>query len=355
MRILLIIGSALLLGACTNIPTAQSTSNQACYDRQTMGYNFKVDSHLHFQPFGGEPIPHTQMMTYLNDLGIEHANMYGIGQTLPYNSSCSYYLNCPGTPVTPSMQNDFLNAKQSLLPTDSATKLTLSMTFLDLSKPDDIVDKIHLLDQEFPGLYRWTGEVNLVKQAVFANGQPAITEKQIEGWISFMPTLKERDIPLGLHGDLGNDANPTQYLHLMQKVLASYPDNKIIWLHMGLSKELSNIDPDRHIAILQQLLDQYPYLMLDLSWRVIYDEYFKYPKKRAKYVTFINKNYSRFLTGTDFVASDNETFESYKTEVEVTSYINQFLDDNTFRHVALGMNYYQLLGVDKRVEEICSN
>ena len=38
----------------------------------------------------------------------------------------------------------------------------------------------------------------------------------------------ERDIPVTLHADLGNYEEPTKFLHLMDHVLASYPDNKIV-------------------------------------------------------------------------------------------------------------------------------
>ncbi len=350
----------LLLAACTTLPNQTDVKDKseeqdvACYNRETMGHLFKVDSHLHFQPFGGEQIPHQTMMSYLQRMGIEHANMYGIGQTLPYRSGCSYYLDCPGVPVTPSMRNDFINANQSLFNSENKTQLTVSMTFLDLANPESILQRIQLLDQEYPGLYRWAGEVNLVKQALFANGHKPVTEDEIKRWTAFMPVLQQRSIPLGLHADLGNNDNNTEYLHLMKTVLETYQDNKIIWLHMGLSKELTNIEPDKHIAILQELLDQYPHLMIDLSWRVIYDNYFQYPEKRTKYVEFINNNYDRFLTGTDFVAAGNKTFEVYQEEVKYTSYINGFLDDRAFRHVALGLNYYRLMGINKTVAPICS-
>ena len=41
----------------------------------------------------------------------------------------------------------------------------------------------------------------------------------------------------------------------MQHILQRYPDNKIVWAHMGLSKELSKMDPKQHIAIMKKALD----------------------------------------------------------------------------------------------------
>ena len=51
--------------------------------------------------------------------------------------------------------------------------------------------------------------------------------------------LRARGIPLALHADLGNDAAPTRYLPLMEEVLCLYPENVIVWVHMGLSRELN--------------------------------------------------------------------------------------------------------------------
>ena len=124
-----------------------------------------------------------------------------------------------------------------------------------------------------------------------------------------MEVLRARNIPLAIHSDLGNDEYPTAYLPLFQEMLAAYPGNSIIWMHMGLSRELVRMDPERHIEILKSLLDRYPRLMLDLSWRVIDEHYFSDPDIRARYVPFLNEYSGRILPGTDFVASRRRTYE----------------------------------------------
>ena len=41
-------------------------------------------------------------------------------------------------------------------------------------------------------------------------------------------------------------------------------------------------------------------------------------------------------------------------EVEVTSRINRYLDENAFRDIALGENYFRLMGMDKYLApQIC--
>ena len=327
----------------------------ACYDRAGQPYTAVVDSHLHFRPFGGPALSFDEVVQYLENTGVLFANVYGIGQMLPVNSDCTYYLDCVGTLVSPTMKNDFVNAMNFVLSGTDAVHLTMSMTFPDLEKPDSVLVGMRLLDHEFPGVFSWMGEVNLVKQALFGNFHAVVPLATIPRWAPFMALLRFRGMPLAIHSDLGNDADPTQYLPWIEEVLRLYPHNKIIWMHLGLSRELVAIDPDTHIGILESLLDRYPNLMVDISWRVIDDNVFSDPGLRERYIPFLNAYSDRILPGTDFVASANKNFDIYRTELDVTSRILADLDDAAFRNIALGENYFRLMGLDYVAPEICAS
>ncbi|NQZ07286.1 MAG: amidohydrolase [Algicola sp.] len=328
---------------------------EGCYDRASESYAFVVDSHNHFRPFGGNAIPLYQMSDYLRRLGVLFVNIYGIGQTLPIDSGCEYYLDCQGTDVIPTIKNDFRNASNVLEYEPEGVHMTLSMSFPNLAKPALVEPQIKLLDREYPKQFKWMGEVNLVKQALFGNNHKATTEAQIGQWGPFMKILEERKIPIAIHSDLGcsekvneddfecGAGERTKYLHLMDKVLELYGDtNKIVWVHMGLSKELTDIPPAEHIDILKERLDKYPNLNLDITWGVIWDYYFSDSIKRPDYVNFLNEYSTRILPGTDFVALHTKDYLSYAKEVQKTSQINLYLDDNAFRNIALGENYFRL-------------
>jgi hypothetical protein len=340
-----------------------------CYNRKSEGYLSKVDAHCHFRPFGGRVIPFTELIGYFQKSGVLFVNAYGIGQTLPSDDSCTYYLDCPGTPVTPSLRNDFVNAANFIQYKDldkgkpddpfegeDRINLVLSMTFPDLAKPQRVIEYIQLLDNEYPGVFSWMGEVNLAKQALFANGQIPATLESIKLWKPFMDTIRQRDIPICIHSDIGSNEEPTKYLNLMEDVLKRYNDNKIVWAHMGLSKELTTMKPEVHIAILKRLLDKHKNLTLDLSWDVLWDEVFVNDESRAKYVKFIDAYPTRFIPGTDFVASrEDKTYKTYKDALEKTSKINLDMSDEAFRNIALGENYFKLLGLDYTAPKICPN
>ncbi|MEV5281401.1 amidohydrolase family protein [Streptomyces sp. NPDC051993] len=351
-RRLALTGAVLTAVAVASSPAAGSAV-AGCFDRAREPYTSQVDSHLHFRPFGGQAIPFEELTGYLHKSGVRHASMYGIGQMLPVNSNCTYYLDCPGTPVVPSMKNDFANAEKYAETKPKDPELAVSMTFMDLNHPETIPPGIALYDEEFPGVFRWAGEVNLVKQALFPNHHTPATSENIKNWAPFMKVLRDRGIPITIHSDLGSNADQTKYLHLMEETLRLYPENKIVWAHMGLSKELTTMEPNRHIGIMKKLLDEYPNLTLDLSWRVLEDNYFSKPGVRQKYATFFDQYPTKAIPGTDFVASRDKDFHVYEQELEVTSRINKALDDRAFRDIALGENYYRLLGLNESTPKVC--
>ena len=325
----------------------------ACYDRTTQPQTAVVDTHLHMRPFGGPPVPFDEVMGYLRETGVLFANVYGIGQMLPVDSPCTYYLDCPGTPVVPTLKNDFANAADVLARPPDSVHLTLAMTFPDLSRPESVLEGMDLLQAEYPGMFRWMGEVNLVKQALFGNGHQAVDGPTITEWAPFMEALRQRGMPIAIHSDLGSNEQPTRFLHLMERVLELYPDNRIVWVHMGLSRELTTMPAAEHIALMSSMLERHPNLMLDITWRVIDDAYFSIPDKQPLYVDFLNRYSERILPGTDFLASWDKDFDVYRTELEVTSRILGLLDDEPFRNIALGENYFRLLDLPYRAPPIC--
>lgn len=348
-------------GHVSQIPLShfkKDTSEQPCYDREKESNLPVTDLHIHPQPFGGTSISYPELMSYFEAAGVRFAMLYGIGQTLPYDGDCTYYLDCIGTLARPSLKNDFENAANYVEYPQENIHIGLSMTFPDLANPKSIADHIQLLDDEYPGLFKWMGEVNLHKEALRGNGHEPATLGDIKRWKKFMKVLREREIPIAIHSDLGDDANPTKNLALMEAVLKRYPNNKIIWMHMGLSRELVTMNAREHIKLMSQFLDANPNLSLDISWTVIAEAYFDTPSKKAQYVEFFNRYPTRILAGTDFVAASNKNKEIYLQETIVTGSIMADVNDTAFRAIALGQNYFDLApGLKSQFEapQICQS
>ncbi len=321
---------------------------------KTQKRNAVVDSHFHMRPFGGKPIEMKKMINILKRSGILFVEIEGIGQKIINDPKCNYK-DCPNSLVN-TMLNDILNA-QLLIDNNlldiSGIKINLSMTFADLSRPKEIVKGIHYLDKKYPSLFNWMGELNVVKQSLFIHKVKPISLTIIPQWKYFMKILRDRKMPLSLHSDLGNNADNFKYLPLMERILFLYPKNIIVWLHLGLSQELTNIDPKKHTELLDFFLTKYKNLYFDISWRILYDQVFHDPPKKIYYVNLMNKFPERFLTGTDFVNSINKTEQNYKEELRITSLILNDLNNKAFRQIALGQNYLDLIHSKYKAPVIC--
>eukprot|EP00933_Yihiella_yeosuensis_P028482 TRINITY_DN2230_c2_g1_i1.p1 TRINITY_DN2230_c2_g1~~TRINITY_DN2230_c2_g1_i1.p1 ORF type:complete len:454 (+),score=58.64 TRINITY_DN2230_c2_g1_i1:58-1419(+) len=353
-----------------------------CYDRANRNQWSVTDVHIHVRPFGGPPVPMAEQIKRFQNAGVLFPVLYGIGQRLPIDSNCTYYLACPGTPVKPSMKNDFWVAQSfldnvDLISDDYGPEFTFSMSFPDLHKPETIVPKMDLLEQEYPGMFKWMGELNVAKQALFKNRDAKtppgkapsdpVSIRAIDQWGPFMEELRKRDMPIGLHSDLGHD-NKTDsigYLENMDEILEKYPKNKIIWLHLGglslqlhprAKASLAQVDyiyVTRHVKILKERLKKYPNLMIDLSWDVLYKSVFSDPKERQPYVDLINEFPTRFLAGTDHVAAIVKDEQTYRDELNRTSFINTFMNDEAFRRIALGQNFFDFRGINFTAPKVC--
>ena len=322
-----------------------------CFDRATQPYTAVVDSHFHPKPFGGPAMDAQHLWQTFDRLGVRFINYFGIGQVLELGANCAYYLDCPGVSAIPSIKNDFVNGLEIAAYDPDKIHITLSMTFIDLAHAEDAVETIALYDREFPGMFSWSGELNIIKQALLGNNAEPAPIESIDAWAPFMAVFRERGIPVTLHSDLGSNANPTEFLHLMDHVLERYPENKIVWAHMGLSKELTTISPEQHVRLMGERLDAYPNLYLDISWDVIYNAYHRWGEI---FIPFFEAYSTRILPGSDFVAADYKTWEDYAHELEVTSRALRVLGDEAFRNIALGQNYFELMDLPYEAPPLCT-
>jgi hypothetical protein len=322
-----------------------------CFDRATQPYTAVVDSHFHPKPFGGPAMDAQLLWDTFDRLGVRFVNYFGIGQVLELDANCSYYLDCPGVSAIPSIKNDFVNGLEKAAYDPDKIHITLSMTFIDLAHAEKAAETIALYDKEFPGMFTWSGELNMMKQALLGNNAEPASIESIAGWADFMEIFRGRGVPVTIHSDLGNDAEPTKFLHLMDHALEAYPDNKIVWAHMGLSKELTTMDAREHVRLMSERLDEYPHLYLDISWDVIYNAYHRWGEI---FIPFFNQYSTRILPGSDFVAAASKTWENYAHELEVTSRALRVLDDEAFRNIALGQNYFEVMDLPYEAPPLCS-
>jgi hypothetical protein len=106
-------------------------------------------------------------------------------------------------------------------------------------------------------------------------------------------------------------------------------------------------------ALLERMLRNHSNLSLDLSWRVLDDQVFSDPAKRRQHAALINRWPDRFLPGTDFVAAINKTEFLYRQELAITSRIVADLNDRALHRIALGLNVFELAGLEAVAPKVC--
>ena len=93
----------------------------------------------------------------------------------------------------------------------SKVHLTLSATFPNLQRPDNITTILAELERDFPGDFQWAGEINVIKHALAGNGffdkvsSPRITKRIIDsgGLDGFFRAMEEKEWPVTIHCDCG--------------------------------------------------------------------------------------------------------------------------------------------------------
>lgn len=401
---------------------------------------------------------------------------------------CCYYLHCPtfNYTVTPSDTSDRLNAdwftteyKNTEKTYMDDIKMILSVTFPDLQVPGNNIAGLDTLEADYPNAFGWMGEINLVKHALAANGffnNPTVTEADLASGMplhDLFTRASQSSWPTTIHADMGCDnfndvpgwgdkcivEDPTtaaadfewykeflgihyggffdtttnqplenfskiQYVKIFDAVLTNFPDLKVTWAHLGLSKELLRLHPSVHIHILKTLFDRHVNLYADISWDIIAQLYLmnyagmdiselqadahedltsesevtfnstyvtelraslqeQYNAQddpvdafgsaakidgptysMATYYDLLHEYDDRFLTGTDFVASLGTPEEwpglsefkdpptgcmkdkaSHARQLTDTSSINMLLDDEAFRKIVLGENFFRITGM----------
>ena len=214
-----------------------------------------------------------------------------------------------------------------------------------------------------------------------------------------------------------NTFTKVQHLKVWDTLLSRYKNLIVVWAHLGLSKELSDLHPNIHYHILKELFERHPNLHADISWDVlakqnlmnhVSDDVSKLHPERhvdfnqdvrflfnstevdglrgnlhatwerheelvkqtgtvtgptyamAIYLGLFHEYPDRFLTGTDFVASlgPKEQFPgqlnkngcmkdeaNHARQMTDTSSVNMFFEDEAFRKIVLGENFFRITGL----------
>ena len=190
------------------------TADPPCHDRSVQPHTAIVDTHVDFRPLGGPAVPFEEVVEYFEATSVLFANVYGIDQMLPASSCCRHYLDCPGTPVTPTLKNDFVNAANMVVKTpkslirrcrwSSRTSGTWTRSW-----PGCNSSMRSTRPSSAQGMRSTWSSRPCSITSTNPSRRPPIAE-----WAGFMELLRDRGIPLVVDAEIGIDDEPTRYLPL---------------------------------------------------------------------------------------------------------------------------------------------
>ncbi|MGF1456567.1 MAG: hypothetical protein ACFB6R_14465 [Alphaproteobacteria bacterium] len=329
-------------------------ASTACFPRQTQPSSAIVDGLVYPRPLAGPGQPLSKTADMLSRAGILFAALSGTGRSADAERSCDDPQACDALPAPRVLKHDFANAADLVGGAAGDLTVTPAMAFGDLTRPQTIPARLGLLETEYPGLFKALGPLDLANGVLLPRGVEPVAPDAIIQWAPFMEALRDRSLPLLLTADLGTDEAPTVFLPLLEEVLTRYPDNRIVWVGLGLSDALTTFDPADHVALVSALMTRHRNLYGLLTGSGLFAVGFSDPEPRALYLDFMGRFAERLVPATGFTASAGADIADYRRRLMRWAEVFMDLDDEAFRAIALGGTYFTLFGLPNRAPKVCT-
>jgi len=192
------------------------------------------------------------------------------------------------------------------LPDDERCRLAPTFASFD---PTDLaaIDHVSRLFNKYPKMWRGIGELMcrhddlttmLLDKEIPRVNHPAL---MMEGGIYEFAV--KQGLPVQVHHNsdrVGDNDNSWEYVYEVEEVLKKYPKLKFVWVHAGVSRRCS--EPLHH-KMIERMCDDYPNLMVDISW-VVWEDVICDADGVIKqgWVDCIQKHHTKFFIGSDNVA-----------------------------------------------------
>ncbi|EGL55187.1 putative metal-dependent hydrolase of the TIM-barrel domain containing protein [Methylophaga aminisulfidivorans MP] len=269
-----------------------------------------IDAHLHYVDFFQETDGMPALLKAMDESDITQAVIMGIPVAKTWHENepkkPRYYAGDDAAIYWYSATDFELHAAiQSLNPEQQKRFIP----FLSGFNPDDknSVNHIRRALELNPGFWQGIGEVFTRHDDLTALIHGSAPRANSEAMMKVYKLAAEYDLPVLLHSNITSkrERNPL-YLEELEDALNKNPDVKFIWAHAGTSKELHRHQEELDFIrpLLQELLDKYDNLTIDLSWTMI-EPYLLNEKgqPRAKWLALLEQYPSRFVIGSDVVGS----------------------------------------------------
>ncbi|HIC47031.1 MAG TPA: amidohydrolase [Methylophaga aminisulfidivorans] len=269
-----------------------------------------IDAHLHYVDFFQETDGMPALLKAMDESDITQAVIMGIPVAKTWHENepkkPRYYAGDDAAIYWYSATDFELHAAIESLNPEQQKRF---IPFLSGFNPDDknSVNHIRRALELNPGFWQGIGEVFTRHDDLTALIHGSAPRANSEAMMKVYKLAAEYDLPVLLHSNITSkrERNPL-YLEELEEALKKNPEVKFIWAHAGTSKELHRHQEELDFIrpLLQELLDKYDNLTIDLSWTMI-EPYLLNEKgqPRAKWLALLEQYPSRFVIGSDVVGS----------------------------------------------------
>lgn len=267
-----------------------------------------IDSHLHMLDFLHKSSGTRKILQAMDGCGVEKAVLIGMPCCKKWSKdepeAPLYYQDDDGECYVYSYSDQMVADAWLALPDEKRWRFAPVMAGFN---PTDLYAIAHVrrMWDKYPGLWRGLGEVMCrhddLTMMLQDKEAPVIHHMAMKQIYEF---CIEKDINCLVHHNADRTAKRTstlthEYLWEVKIVLDNYPDLKLIWCHAGASRRTHE---KNHHEMIDDMLDRYPNLMVDISW-VVWEDVICDPTGRVKtgWVDVFKKHASRFTIGSDQV------------------------------------------------------
>lgn len=271
-----------------------------------------VDAHLHYVNFMQETDGTRELLREMDKAGVEKAWIFGLPVIKKWDADAPkrprYYLGDEAPLYYYSGTDDILARDLLALPASQRRRFA---PFISGFNPTDMnaATQVEALIQRYPGLWSGIGEVLTRHDALTALTAGETARADHPALMAVYKVAAKHQLPVLLHSNLSSlrEDEPI-YQPELETALKKNPDTRFILAHAGtsesveaLQKPLSNLP-----QILEDLLQRYDNLSIDLSWSVR-DHYLFQSEDEVDrdWLALIQKFPDRFLIGSDKVGKFN--------------------------------------------------
>ncbi|MBN1199322.1 MAG: amidohydrolase family protein [Bacteroidales bacterium] len=291
----------ILLIAFTGQIFTQTTGSPSLM--QEAGYNYRInDAHCHYVDFVQETEGMDILLEQMDKAGVENIVLFGLPVTklwTNYDQERPVYYDDNDAPVYYYAFTDVILAEAvKSLPKEQRDRIYPMICGFNPVDRNGI-DHIKRMMEMYPDFWVGIGEIffrhdDLSRMTYGRN--PTANEVSMDPVYEF---AAEKNLPVWIHSDLGDPTSTKpKFLYEMEEVIKDHPKTKIVWCHIG---DTRNLDIDGLPEITRRLLSTYPNLYFDLSWIVFEQVIAPEGKPDPEWVAIFEQFPNRFMVGTDLI------------------------------------------------------